>query len=60
MKKLKNVINNTKFKTTTAALAGAVVVFSLSKWYIDGETANLISSILVALWFGANVISYKK
>lgn len=46
---MKKILQNTKFKTTIASIAGAVVVFSLSKGYIDGETANLLSSILVAL-----------
>ena len=53
-------LKNTRFKTTIASILGALVVFAMSKGYIDWETAQLISSILVALGFWVNVITNKK
>ena len=46
-------------KTTIATVSSAVIVYALSRGYIDGDTANLISQILVAFGLGVNLSSGK-
>lgn len=57
---MKEILKNARFKTTLASILGALVVYALSKGMIDWATANLISSILVALGFSVNVVTNKK
>jgi len=50
-------------KTTVATILGALITFSLGREYIQDDLANLLSVILVALGFTANIATnryYKK
>ena len=46
-------------KTTISTIISAILVYLLGKWYIWSDEANLIASILVALWLSVNIISWK-
>ena len=44
-------------KATIAAILGAIVTFLVGRNIIQPDMANLISVILIALGFGANMIN---
>lgn len=46
-------------KTTTATVIGALIVFSLGRGYIAMDTAELLSTIMIALGLSANVATAK-
>ena len=46
-------------KTTISTIVSAILIYLLGKWYIWSDEANLIASILVALWLSVNLISWK-
>lgn len=46
-------------KTTISSIISAILIYSLWKGYIWSDEANLIASILVALWLSVNLISWK-
>ena len=46
-------------KTSIWTILGAIIVFSLDRWYIQQDLANLLSIILVALGFGSNYATAK-
>lgn len=46
-------------KTSIWTILGAIIVFSLDRWYIQQDIANLLSIILVALGFGSNYATAK-
>ena len=46
-------------KTTIATIVGALITFSLTKGYIDGDIANLLATIMIALGLSVNIASAK-
>ena len=46
-------------KTTIATIIGALITFSLTKGYIDGDLANLLASIMIALGLSVNYATNK-
>ena len=58
MGKVKELVSSVRFKTTIASVAGAVNAYLVGRGYIAADTATLVSSILVALGFMANVTTY--
>ncbi len=46
-------------KTTLATIASAILVFCLGRGYLSQDTAELVSWIMVALGFTANVVTTK-
>ena len=55
--KLLNILKGKK--TSIWTILGAVIVFSLGRWYIQQDLANLLSVILVALGLGSNYATAK-
>lgn len=47
-------------KTSITAIISAILVYSLWKGYIWSDEANLISSVLVALWLSVNLYTKTK
>ena len=46
-------------KTTIATIIGLLIVFSVNRGYLPADIAELISAIMVALGFTANVATRK-
>ena len=46
-------------KTTIATILSALITFSLTRGYIDGDVANLLATIMVALGLTANIATNK-
>lgn len=46
-------------KTTIATVLGALIIFSLGRGYIAMDTAELLSTIMIALGLSANVATAK-
>lgn len=46
-------------KTSIATIISALLIYWLTQWYIWESEAQLISAILVALWFWINLSSGK-
>jgi len=46
-------------KTSIATILGAIIVYSLTKGYIDADLAQLLSAIMVALGLSANIATSK-
>lgn len=46
-------------KTTIATIIGAIITFSLTRGYIDGDLANLLATIMIALGFTVNYATSK-
>jgi len=46
-------------KTTIATIISAILIYCLSKWYIDADLTQLISAIMVWLWISINMSSWK-
>ena len=44
-----------RYKSTLSAVIGSVTVYSLSKGYIDGDFATLVSSLNLAVFGAMNV-----
>ena len=42
-------------KTSIATIIWALITYWLAKWYIDWDTAMLISSIMVWFWISINI-----
>jgi len=46
-------------KTTIATILSAFITFSLTRGYIDGDVANLLATIMIALGLTANIATNK-
>lgn len=46
-------------KTSIATIIGALIVYSLTKGFIDADLAQLLSAIMVALGLSVNIASSK-
>lgn len=44
-------------KTSIVTIISAILVYCLGKWYIWSDEANLIASLMVALWLGVNLVT---
>lgn len=46
-------------KTSIATILGAVIIYCLTKGYIDADLAQLLSAIMIALGLTANIATTK-
>lgn len=46
-------------KTSIATILGAIIVYALTKGYIDADLAQLLSAIMVALGLTVNIAGAK-